>query len=356
MPDVPSVPTALRPRPYRLPDLRPGEAFVEPPDPAVAALGALFCIENADPFDHFAYRAQEILTSRRTAFQDVVVARTYNYGLALFMDGAIQSAEEDEHLYHEMLVQPAMLMHPNPRSVLVVGGGEGASLREVLAHRSVQRATMVDIDREAVEICREFLPGWHAGALDDPRAELVFTDGRAFVENAAEMYDVAIIDVVDMLDNGPAQGLYTRQFYETLRRRMRPDGILMVQGLEFSPADYKEHVALARTLRTVFPEVHSFRTPIPSFLGTWGFLMASDWFRPQEVRAEVIDQRIDQRVGAAWMDHLSGEYLLGSFAHCKETRRLLAQPGPVLEDGVAYVPLPDVIQTDVFRAKLPALD
>jgi len=167
---------------------------------------------------------------------------------------------------------------------------------------------------------------------------------------------IDVIDVVDMLDNGPAQSLYTRQFYEVLRRRMRRHGIVMVQGLEFSFIDYKQHVALVRTLRTVFSEVHSYRVAVPSFLGTWGFIIASDWARPAEWRAETIDRLIEQRLGTNWIDHLSGEFLLASFAHCKETRYLLAQPGPILEDGIPFIAPPDIDDIDPLHAKLPALD
>jgi spermidine synthase len=343
-------------RPYPLPELRPGEYYVEPVDPASLGQGTLYCIETGDPFDCFSIRTKSILYTGKTAYQDIVIADSYNYGRMLFIDGAVQSSADDESLYHEMLVQPAMLLHPNPRNVLIIGGGEGATLREVLAHRIVRSATMVDIDRVAVELCREFLPNWHRGAFEDPRARLVYDDGRTFVEASDDFYDVAIIDVVDMLENGPALRLYTRQFYEALRKRLRPGGIVMIQGLEFSFADYKQHVALSRTLRTLFGEVHSLRVAVPSFLGTWGIIMASDWATPANVRSETIDQLIEQRLGNYWIDHLTGEFLIASFAHCKETRYLLSQPGPTLEDDVPFIEPPDVEDIEPPRAKLPALD
>ena len=165
-----------------------------------------------------------MLYQGRTRWQNVLIADTYNYDRVLMLDGAIQSAESDESLYHELLVQPAMLAHDEPRDVLIIGGGEGATLREVLSHASVRRAVMVDLDRELVELCREHLFQWHQGAFDDPRSELLTEDGRAYLERDPSLYDVVIIDVVDMLDNGPAQALYTRQFYELLHSRLRPGG------------------------------------------------------------------------------------------------------------------------------------
>jgi spermidine synthase len=342
-------------RPYDLPELMPGEFFVEPDDPL--QLGTpVFAVETSDPFDLFSYRIKTMQHAGRTAVQDVVICDTYNYGRTLFLDGFIQSAEDDEVLYHELLVQPPLLWHPDPREVLIIGGGEGACLREVLAHRSVRRATMVDIDPELVELCRQHMQDWHRGAFDDPRARLVFADGRDHVVASDDRYDVIIIDVVDMLDNGPAQRLYTRQFYEMLRERLRPEGIVVLQALEFSFQDYKEHAALARTLRTVFSEVHSYRATIPSFLGSWGFLIASDWLRPQDWTANAIDQRIVQRLGHDWLDHLNGAFLLACFAHCKETQAVLAYPGPILEDGVDFLPPPDVDEIEPPQAKLPVLD
>ena len=343
-------------RPYALPQLRPGEFYVEPVDPASLGSGPVYCIEDSDQFDYYAYRVRAMVYAGKTRHQNVVIADTYNYGRTLFMDGSVQSSADDESLYHEMLAQPAMLAHENPRNVLIIGAGEGAAVREVLAHKSVRHVTMVDIDREAVEICREFLPAWHQGAFEDHRAHLVFEDGRRFVEATDDRYDVVLVDVVDMFDNGPAQDLYTRQFYELLRTRLRPNGIVGIQGLEFSFQDYKEHVAVARTLRTVFPQVHSYRVAIPSFLGTWGFFLASDWASPKTWQPELIDRQIENRLGNDWMDNLTGEFLISSFVHCKETNHFLAQSGPILEDGVPFVPPPDIEDVEPSHAKLPALD
>jgi len=213
---------------------------------------------------------------------------------------------------------------------------------------------MVDIDPEVVALCREHLPAWHQGAFQDPRARLVHADGRAFVEGENQRYDVVIVDVVDMLENGPAEKLYTRQFYELLRKRLKPDGIVAVQALEFSFADDRPHAALARTLRTVFPEVHSYRALIPSFLGSWGFLVASDWLRPAEMRAEDLDRAIENRLGNIWMEHLTGDYLKSCFVMDKETLFLLSLSGPILEDGTPFVLPPEIQDVEPPFAQFPA--
>jgi spermidine synthase len=329
-------------RPYPLPPLPSNCYYQENINPEAVGDGALVYIEDSDPFDTYTYRLSKMIYMSKTAFQNVLIADTFNYGRILMLDGAIQSAEDDEAIYHEMLVQPAMLFHPESRNVLIVGGGEGATLREVLVHKSVKSVTMVDIDREVVELCREHLTSWHCGAFDEPRVRMVFEDGRKFIENDDAYYDVVIIDIVDMLDNGPAQALYTRQFYEMLRRRLRPNAIVVVQGLEFSFLDYKEHSALAGTLRTVFPEVYSYRVHIPSFLSSWGFLVASEWLRPLEFSSGDIDRVIQNRLGFDWLDHITGEFMKSCFCLCKETRFMLSLSGPILEDNVPFVAPPDV--------------
>jgi len=342
-------------RPYSLPKLPPDRYYQELPDPELAGDGALVIIDDSDDFDSYVYRLSNVLYQGKTKFQNVLIGDTYNWGRILVLDGAIQSAEDDESLYHEMLVQPAMLAHPKPENVLIVGGGEGATLREVLVHGSVKSATMVDIDREVVELCRKHLVSWHRGAFDDSRVRLVYQDGRKFIEKNHERYDVVIIDIVDMLDNGPAQSLYTKQFYQMLRKRLSPRGIVVIQGLEFSFLDDKEHAALFRTLRTVFSEVHSYRTDIPSFLSSWGFLMASDWFQPHKWKPEQIDRVIKQRLGTEWLDHITGDFLKSTFSLCKETLFMLGLSGPILEDGVEFVLPPDIEDNESPTMKFPIL-
>ncbi len=300
-------------------------------------------IETSDPFDEYAYGLSGVVFSGKTKFQEVLIADTYNWGRILALNGAIQSSEEDEALYHEMLVQPAMLCHANPGKVLIIGGGEGAALREVLAHRSVKSATMVDIDQELVELCQKYLPSWHLGAFEDPRVRFIHADGRAFIENDRDLYDVVIVDVVDMLDNNsPVQSLYTKQFYQKLYRRLSRNAVVVIQGLEFSHLDYEGHAALFRTLKTVFSEVHSYRAHIPSFFSSWGFLIASDWFNPARWNSRRIDQAIEERLGLQRPEHITGDFLKSAFILCKETNSLLSQPGPILEDGVDFIPVPEL--------------
>lgn len=259
--------------------------------------------ETATPHEHHNFSVKSYLFTGRTAFQEVAVLDTYEYGKMLVIDGRTQSAEEDEYIYHEALVHPAMLTHADPRSVLIIGGGEGATLREVLRYRSVERVVMVDIDRELVELCQKLLPEWHGGAFQDPRIELVFADGKDYVEQTRSTFDVILIDVCDALEDGPALSLYTESFYRRIRERMNPGGLLVVQAMELSGLDYQDHLAVRDTLLQVFPVVRSYATFIPSFWSEWGFLIASDGLDPATLSSEPLVERLGGR-GPAGAENL----------------------------------------------------
>ena len=147
-------------------------------------------------------QVRQVLYSGETAYQRVEILESELFGRSLVLDGKTQSTERDEHLYHEALVHPAMLLHLGPRTVFIGGGGEGGTLREVLAHRSVERVVMLDLDREVVDLCRRYLPQHHQGSFNDPRVELCHQDAREYLANSDERFDVMIMDLVDPLEGG----------------------------------------------------------------------------------------------------------------------------------------------------------
>jgi spermidine synthase len=260
--------------------------------------------ETGTPYEFHSFAARSFLFTGRTAFQEVAILDTQEYGKMLVIDGRTQSAEEDEYIYHEALVHPAMLTHPAPRQVLISGGGEGASLREVLRYRTVERVVMVDIDRELVELCQKWLPEWHQGAFQDPRVELVFADGKDYIEHPSTTFDVVIVDICDALEEGPALALYTESFYRGVQRRLAPGGLLVVQAMELSGLDYVDHVQVRDTLRLVFPLVRSYATFIPSFWADWGFLVASNGLDPAGMSPDLLMDRL-RTTGAAGVESLA---------------------------------------------------
>lgn len=242
------------------------------------------------------YRIKELIYSGQTKFQSIAIIDNASFGKCLVLDGKIQSSEADEFIYHEALVHPAMVTHPNPEKVFIAGGGEGATLREVLAHNTVKKAVMVDIDEEVVDICRRFLPSWHQNSFDDQRAELHFTDAREYLEKNDDKFDVIIIDLPDPLEKGPARLLYTQEFYRLVNRRLHPDGIISVQAESADWTEIENFVDIVNTLATVFPVVRPYQAHVPSFNSLWGFTTASQKLDPAKLTPEEVEPKISTRI------------------------------------------------------------
>jgi len=221
------------------------------------------------------YRIKDVVHTGRTPFQAVDILETEAFGRCLVLDGKTQSTEADEHIYHDALVHPAMLLHPSPRSVFIAGGGEGGTLREVLAHRSVERVVMLDLDREVVDLCRRYLPKHHQGSFEDPRVELIHEDARQYLASCDEKFDVMVMDLVDPMEGGPSYLLYTEEFYKIAASNISPGGMLVTQAGPSGPLTYSEcFTAIARTLGAVFPQAYPYSVFVPAFVTTWGFVLA----------------------------------------------------------------------------------
>lgn len=229
-------------------------------------------------------------------FQEIVVAETECFGRCLILDNEFQSAELDEYVYHESLVQPALILHPEPTKVAIIGGGEGAALREVLRHQSVNKAIMVDIDEKVVECSKKYLPSFHDGSYSDERTVLLFEDGRKFLEEGDEKFDVIIMDITCPLEGGPSYKLFTKEFYEVVKKRLTPQGVFAIQASTTSPLALHTYSILNRTLKEVFANVFPYAAHIPFFAMLWGFNLATDNLDPFLLNRDEIDKRIAQRV------------------------------------------------------------
>ena len=278
------------------------------------------------------HKVESFLYSGQSAYQTIEVIKTRSFGTCLVLDGKIQSSEADEFVYHEALVQPVMVTHPSPRRVLVAGGGEGATLREVLKHRTVERVTMVDLDDEVVKVCRQYLPSFSAGAFDDPRTELIVGDARAHMQQSTQQYDVIIIDLPDPLQAGPAQLLYTREFYSSVRDRLALGGAMAVQSESSRWYDLDAFAAIVRTLQDVFAFVSPYQIHMPSFSSLWGFTIASDTLKPSAILPDDVDARISSRVSGELRAY-DGLTHAGMFAIAKHIRNASEQAGRVVTDA-----------------------
>jgi spermidine synthase len=241
------------------------------------------------------HRIDEVLYAGRTQYQSAQIIRSPLLGVCLVLDGKIQSSERDEFIYHEALVQPAMIAHPKPETVFIAGGGEGATLREVLRYKTVKKAVMVDIDDQVTELCRKYLPGHGAGAFEDKRAEVHHVDARGFLEKSKDKFDVIIIDLPDPIEEGPAAMLFTQEFYRMAREKLTEEGMMAVQAGSAAPTELLNFTAVNHTLQSVFPKVAQYVTYMQCFGGPWGFCIASRTYDPALLAPEEVDARIAAR-------------------------------------------------------------
>ncbi len=284
------------------------------------------------PWEGHVHGLDTIVYTKQTRYQRMEIIDTYSYGRCLVLDGKMQSSESDEFIYHEALVHPALLTHPNPEKVFIVGGGEGATLREILRHASVKKVLMVDIDQEVVESCRQHLPKWHAGAFDDPRTELQYLDARRYLEETSETYDIIIIDISEPVEEGPAYLLYTKEFYSLVTERLSPDGIISLQAGTTSAQALLNFTAVYQTLKQSFPIVSGYQASIPSFGLPWGFAVASKRFDPQALDPREIDRRIAERIDGE-LKYYNGEIHQGQFLLPKHIRIQMEKQDRIIEDN-----------------------
>jgi spermidine synthase len=294
---------------------------------AKPAIRAEQYIDFADEHEGHWFVRTATIVSKQTKYQKIEVLEFTDFGKALLLDGALQSVEDDEYIYHEALVQPAMCLHPDPRRVLIVGGGEGASAREALSHPTVEEVVMVDIDEEVVELCRRHLTVWHQGAFDDPRFRLVIGDGGRFIRESADAFDVIVIDVVDSFDGGPAEALYSTEFYQCVKKRLRAGAVLAIQGMECDVNEWEDHRCIRDNLKPVFAHVRSAMAFVPSFWSTWGFILASDQVDPLGVPPASIDRVIEKRGLAQRLEFYDGRTHVGMFNLAKDLRKLFGESG-----------------------------
>ena len=285
-------------------------------------------IETVYPDLAVMLRVQQVHFSGRTEFQHVEVLESDLYGRSLVLDGKTQSTERDEHIYHQGLVHPAMLFHPNPASVFIGGGGEGGTLRETLGHRSVEKVVMIDLDQQVVELCRQYLPRHHQGGFDDPRVQLLHRDARAYLAETVETFDVMIMDLVDPMEGGPAYLLYTSQYYEIAKARLNPGGILVTQS---GPAGLLSHqecfTTINRTLAATFAHCIPCQLHVPAFQTLWGFNIASDSPLPS-LGAQDVDRLLMERLGRE-LAFYDGETHVNMFNLPKFLRTGIAQESRV---------------------------
>ncbi len=232
--------------------------------------------EYHTPENGIFFKAKRRLLAEKSPYQKIEIFDTDFFGRVLFLDGLVQTTTKDEFFYHEMLVHPAMLSHPKPQEVLVIGGGDGGALREVLRY-PVNRAVLVEIDDRVVEACKKFFPGL-SSALHDRRVQLEIADGNKHIRKSARKFDVIVVDSSDPV--GPSAVLHQREFYVRLKGCLNPGGIVAAQA--GSPLYYLGHLRKKIAfLRRLFKFASFYLGPVPTYPGgLWCYVFLSEKINP----------------------------------------------------------------------------
>ncbi|NPV54433.1 MAG: polyamine aminopropyltransferase [Firmicutes bacterium] len=241
----------------------------------------LWFTENQTKDLRLSCRITRTLHREKTEFQDLAVVDTVEYGRMLVLDGAVQTTVRDEFVYHEMIAHVPMLAHPAPEKVLVIGGGDGGTVREVLKHPGVREVTLVEIDRRVMEVSRDLLPETSSG-LGDPRVNIRIEDGIKYVKEARRAYDVIIVDSSDPV--GPAVGLFSYDFYSAVADALEEDGIFVAQ----TESPFLNQSLIRQVYADIsraFPIAKLYLAPVPTYpSGLWSFTAGSRVYDPAEPR------------------------------------------------------------------------
>jgi len=225
------------------------------------------------------YRVEKMILEGKTKYQTYQIAEIPRFGKSLFLDYNIQTSLLDEHVFHESMSCPALTLHPNPKRVVVCGGGEGATLREVLKQNTVQEAIMVDIDEELIHMVKTNMPEWHQGAFEDSRTTLVHTDAREWLaQHKGANFDVIISDLPNPHEDGPAQFLFTREYFQICAEALSDEGIFAMQAGSANanyPGCMVSCIETLESMKDAFASVAGYSAMVTTFFQPWGFVLAS---------------------------------------------------------------------------------
>jgi spermidine synthase len=224
------------------------------------------------------WKVKEVLHQETSDFQEVAVIEMEGFGRALVLDGIVQTTTRDAYIYNEMITHVPLAAHPEPKQVCLIGGGDCGAAREAVKYPAVDRVDMVEIDPKVVEVSRKYLPEVAGEGEMDPRIQLYYEDGAAFIREKKRHYDVVIVDSSDPV--GPAAALFEKPFYETVHQSLKEDGIMVCQSESpmFHPHMLRK---VHHTLKELFPVVHTYLAAIPTYPGgVWSFTLASKQVDP----------------------------------------------------------------------------
>ena len=264
-------------------------------------------------------RAGKRLERFRTAYQEVEVYETPEFGRLFRLDGCFMTSERDEFFYHENLAHVPAVSHPNPQRALIIGGGDGGSADELLKHPSIKKVTLVELDAGVVEIAKKYLEAVHHNVFDNPRLDVHIADGLEYVRSTPEKFDLIVLDLTD--PGGPSEPLYTAEFYASCRARLAPGGALSLH-VGSPVAQPQRFRGIIQTLRSVFPLVRPYLLYIPLYGSLWSMASASDSLDPLALDAATVDRVLAQR-GIAGLQYYNGDTHRAVLALPNFVRKLL---------------------------------
>ncbi len=247
--------------------------------------------ETLHPAFQFRLRADAVLHDSQTEYQHVVIFENAEFGRVMMLDDVVQLTERDEFIYHEMMAHVPLFAHGRAAKVLIIGGGDGGVLREVLKHPAMGHATLCEIDSGVIELAKAYFPDISAGAFEDPRTTIVIGDGTQFVAETAERYDIILVDSTDPI--GPAEALFSADFYRDCKRSLTAAGLLVTQnGIPFVQGD--EFRQSMEHLRALFADATAYLATTPTYVGgPMAFGWASDDKDLRRVPLEQLQTRFD---------------------------------------------------------------
>lgn len=245
----------------------------------------LWYTEKQTPNTGITCKVLQTLTHEKTDYQDLSIIDTIQYGRMLVLDGMVQTTIQDEFVYHEMISHVPLFTHPNPKKVAVVGGGDGGAVREILKHSSVEKVFLVEIDERVVENSKAYLPEISC-ALTDPRCEVLIQDGIKFISDNKKQFDIILIDSTEPI--GPAEGLFAKEFYQSIFDCLKDDGIFVAQTESpFFNRDLIKRVF--SSINALFPITRLYLASIPTYpSGLWSFTIGSKKYDPLKVDDRLI--------------------------------------------------------------------
>ncbi|MDR0485055.1 MAG: polyamine aminopropyltransferase [Alphaproteobacteria bacterium] len=265
---------------------------------------------------------KEIIVSKKSEFQDIEIFYNPKFGKILVLDGVIQTTEADEFFYHEMFTHVPIIAHGNVKSVLIIGGGDGGILREVLKHKSVEKAVMIEIDGDVIELCKQHMPALNNGAFANSRAEVTVEDGIEYVKNTKNKFDLIIVDSTDPINVGEV--LFTDEFYANAKKCLNDGGILTTQsGVPFLQDDELKNIQ--NKLSKVFKDLTFYVVPVPTYIGSFMCLsFATDNVNLKKLDVSTVEQRFTKE-NITDLKYYNPQIHVASFALPQYIKKIVSQ-------------------------------